>query len=77
GLLDGTLGAAAANNGSARLVWALVQAINNVHRFFKQGAMLITADEAHRLANRTYLSTSRAQTAASTCWQTSTSGWRA
>lgn len=68
GLLDGTLGAAAANNGSARLVWALVQAINNVHRFFKQGAMLITADEAHRLANRTYLS-------ASTLKRLSERGW--
>lgn len=56
GLLDGTLGAAAANNGSARLVWALIQAINNVHRFFKQGAMLIPADEAHRLSNRVQLS---------------------
>jgi len=56
GLLDGTLGAAAANNGSARLVWALIQAINNVHRFFKQGEMLIKADEAERLANRLYLS---------------------
>ena len=68
GLLDGTLGAAAANNGSARLVWALVQAINNVHRFFKQGAMLITADEAHRLANRTHLS-------ASTLKRLSERGW--
>lgn len=56
GLLDGTLGAAAANNGSARLVWALIQAINNVHRFFKKGELLIKASEADRLANRLLLS---------------------
>jgi hypothetical protein len=56
GFLDRTLGAAAANNSSARMVWALVQAINNVHRFFKQGEMLVKADEAERLANRLHLS---------------------
>ena len=52
GFWDGQLGAAAANHGCDRLVWALIQAINNVHRFFKQGAMLVNDAEAKRLANR-------------------------
>jgi hypothetical protein len=52
GFWDGQMGAAAANHGGDRLVWALIQAINNVHRFFKQGAMLISDGEAQKLANR-------------------------
>lgn len=56
GLWDGTMGAAAANNGSARLVWGLIQAINCVHRFFKKNELLITASEANTLSKRVTLS---------------------
>jgi len=52
GFWDEQLGAAAANHGGDRLVWSLIQALNNVHRFFRQGAMLISDGEAHKLAKR-------------------------
>ncbi|WP_038493375.1 DUF2235 domain-containing protein [Janthinobacterium agaricidamnosum] len=32
--LDLTLGAAMGSKGEARIIWALIQAINNVHRYF-------------------------------------------
>ncbi|MES2759193.1 MAG: DUF2235 domain-containing protein [Pseudomonadota bacterium] len=46
---EGTRGAAMGFRGEARIIWALIQAINNVHRFF-YGAPLVSADETTRLA---------------------------
>lgn len=47
-------GAGAGWGGSPRIVWALVQAINNVHRFFKKRS-LIDNDEAYELAHKVEL----------------------
>jgi hypothetical protein len=44
-----TLGAGTGRGGQARIAWALIQAINNVHRYF-MGRMLITSEEAGKLA---------------------------
>ena len=54
GLLGSTAGAGAGWGGSPRIVWALVQAINNVHRFFKKKP-LIDNDEAYKLAHKVEL----------------------
>lgn len=43
-----TLGAAVAHLGKERIVWALIQAINNVHRFFHKKP-LVESDEARRI----------------------------
>lgn len=37
---DKTLGGASGRLGERRIIWALVQAINNVHRFFLQSALI-------------------------------------
>lgn len=44
-----TLGAAMAYKGEPRIIWTLLQAINNLHRFFHKDAPLITSDEAKQL----------------------------
>ncbi|WP_420475411.1 T6SS phospholipase effector Tle1-like catalytic domain-containing protein [Noviherbaspirillum sp. ST9] len=49
---DATLGAAMAYKGEPRIVWTLLQAINNVHRFFKKDKKLIEDDEAKKLYSR-------------------------
>lgn len=48
---DRTLGAAMARKGEARITWTLLQAINNLHRFFcnRDDAVLISDDEARSL----------------------------
>lgn len=46
---DETLGAAMAYKGEPRIIWTLLQAINNLHRFFHKDAPLITAAEAKTL----------------------------
>ncbi|MET0856108.1 MAG: DUF2235 domain-containing protein [Telluria sp.] len=46
---EGTRGAAMGFRGEARIIWALLQAINNVHRFF-YSTPLISAVEATKLA---------------------------
>jgi hypothetical protein len=46
---DGTLGGAAGALGERRIIWALVQAINNVHRYFLK-APLVSQSEMDRLA---------------------------
>lgn len=51
-----TRGAAMGFRGEARIVWALIQAINNVHRYFHQ-APLISSSEASKLAGMLELST--------------------
>lgn len=45
-----TLGAAMGFRGEARIIWALIQAINNVHRYFHK-APLVASPEAARLAS--------------------------
>lgn len=45
-----TLGGSIGFMGSDRIVWALLQAINSVHRYF-HGRPLVQAEEATRLAN--------------------------
>jgi hypothetical protein len=52
---DATLGAAMAYKGEPRIIWTLLQAINNLHRFFMKGAMLIDHDEAKKLYARIHL----------------------
>lgn len=49
--LGATMGAAAGWGGAPRIVWALVQAINNVHRYFFKHP-LIDNDEAYDLAHQ-------------------------
>jgi hypothetical protein len=44
-----TLGAAMGFRGEARIIWALIQAINNVHRYFHK-APLVSSPEAAKLA---------------------------
>jgi len=46
-----TRGAAAGYRGEARILWGLIQAINNVHRYFHK-APLIPSDEAKSLLGR-------------------------
>lgn len=46
---DGTLGAAMAYKGEPRIIWTLLQAINNLHRYFHKDSPLIKADEAKQL----------------------------
>ena len=46
--MEYTRGAAAGYKGEARILWGLIQAINNVHRYF-HGAPLIPSDEAKSL----------------------------
>ena len=58
--LQGAQGAGAGWGGSPRIVWALVQAINNVHRFFKKRA-LIDNDEAYGLAYKVELDREKLQ----------------
>lgn len=41
---DGTMGAAAGAGGQPRIVWALIQAINNVHRFFHKRPLIDSSD---------------------------------
>jgi Uncharacterized alpha/beta hydrolase domain (DUF2235) len=61
---EGTAGGAFASKGEPRIAWALIQAINNVHRFFL-GAPIIDVDEAQVLANEIgLLSSQRASMAA-------------
>jgi hypothetical protein len=45
---DATLGAAMAYKGEPRIIWTLLQAINNLHRYFKEEP-LILPDEAKQL----------------------------
>ena len=47
---DKMLGAAMAYKGEPRIIWALLQAVNNLHRFFKgDNAMLVSHDKAKKL----------------------------
>lgn len=55
GFWDETLGAGAGRKANERIVWALVQAINNVHRYFF-GQPLVSPPEATALATRLELS---------------------
>jgi hypothetical protein len=48
---DSTLGAVAGAFAERRIVWALLQAINNVHRYFLK-APLISTEQAHSLVRR-------------------------
>lgn len=50
-----TLGGAAGRRGNDRIVWALIQAINNVHRFFHKRPLL-SPKETTALATRLILS---------------------
>ncbi len=45
-------GAAAGYLGEARIVWGLIQAINNVHRYFLKGQPLILTEEANFLIKK-------------------------
>ena len=56
--LQQTRGAAAGWGGEGRILWALLQAINNIHRYFLQKPMLST-DETSRILNRIVLDRSR------------------
>lgn len=55
GFFDATLGGGAGRQSNERIVWALVQAINNVHRFLLEKD-LISSDEATEIATRLELS---------------------
>jgi hypothetical protein len=48
--LDYTLGAASGRHGERRIAWALIQAVNNVHRFFFKDTPLVSSSETTRLA---------------------------
>lgn len=48
----GTSGAVAGVGGEERIIWMLLQAINNVHRFFMNGAPLVSPDEAKSLVRK-------------------------
>lgn len=52
---DLLLGAATGWKGNERIVWALIQALNNVHRYFLK-LPLVSSEEALRLVNRLSLS---------------------
>ena len=49
---DETLGAAMAYKGEPRIVWTLLQAINNLHRYFHNDSPMILPDEAKNLCRR-------------------------
>ena len=51
-----TRGAAMGYRGEARIVWALIQAINNVHRYFYK-APIVSSSEATKLSGMLELST--------------------
>jgi hypothetical protein len=53
--LESTRGAAMGYRGEARIIWALIQAINNVHRYFYK-APLVDAAEAAELVSQIDLS---------------------
>jgi len=55
-----TLGGGIGFKGGDRIVWALVQAVNNVHRYF-YGRPLVSAEEATTLATTTPLSSETRQ----------------
>lgn len=55
--LELTAGGAAGHLGETRILWALIQAINNVHRYFLK-APLVSADEIRFLMTRMDLSAS-------------------
>ncbi len=46
---DATLGAAMAYKGEPRITWTLLQAVNNLHRFFKGDNPLVTDKDARNL----------------------------
>ncbi|MES3025719.1 MAG: DUF2235 domain-containing protein [Pseudomonadota bacterium] len=48
----GVMGAAGGHLGEARIVWGLIQAINNVHRYFHKGVPMILTEEANLLIRR-------------------------
>lgn len=56
--IDGTRGAAMGYLGEARIAWALIQAINNVHRYFLKSP-LVAAKEAAEIVARIELSAQR------------------
>lgn len=56
--IDGARGAAMGYRGEARIVWALVQAINNVHRYFFKSP-LVSADETAALVRQIDLNAQR------------------
>lgn len=54
--LDETLGAGTGRGGQARIAWALIQSLNNVHRYFTEDHLLISSEEAASLVHRMDLS---------------------
>ena len=50
--IDNTAGGAIGEYGDRRIIWAMLQAINNVHRFFKKGELLIKPAEALAIAKK-------------------------
>lgn len=56
--IDGARGAAMGYRGEARIVWALIQAINNVHRYFLKSP-LVSADETAALVSQIELTAQR------------------
>jgi hypothetical protein len=48
--LDYSFGAAGGRHGERRIAWALIQAVNNVHRFFFKDTPLVSSSETTRLA---------------------------
>jgi hypothetical protein len=48
--VDQTRGAAMGYMGEARIVWALIQAINNVHRYFYKAPLVSPAESASLVA---------------------------
>lgn len=55
---EGIWGGAFGAGGEARIVWALIQAINNLHRYFRK-TPLIDSDAASQLARRIVLNRQR------------------
>jgi hypothetical protein len=47
---DYNMGAAGGLHGERRIAWALIQAVNNLHRFFFKDTPLVSSSEATRLA---------------------------
>lgn len=52
---DGMPGAVAGIGGDERIIWMLIQAINNVHRYFMNDKVLVSPDETRRLVSRLIL----------------------
>jgi hypothetical protein len=48
----GTSGAVAGVGGEERIIWMLIQTINNVHRYFMKDAPLVTPEEAKKLVGK-------------------------